>query len=109
MLARFKVELLVDNFAMQWLQLRNLRHFAPDVKLFPGFDESLRTAMFKETELLFTEIIKEDRPILDLIDAQYTFLNHAPRIIMESRIPTALGWVRKPKSLAGNRFAARSL
>jgi Protein of unknown function (DUF1588)/Protein of unknown function (DUF1592)/Protein of unknown function (DUF1585) len=66
---------LIDNFAMQWLQLRNLRQFSPDAKLFPNFDESLRAAMFQETELFFAEIIKEDRPILDLIDGQYTFLN----------------------------------
>jgi hypothetical protein len=66
---------LVDNFAMQWLQLRTLKNFAPDAKQFPSFDEQLRSAMLKETELFIAEIIKEDRSILDLIDGNYTFLN----------------------------------
>jgi hypothetical protein len=66
---------LVDNFAMQWLQLRNLKNFAPDPRLFPDFDEPLRAAMLKETELFFEAIMREDRSILDLIDADFTFLN----------------------------------
>ncbi len=66
---------LVDNFAMQWLQLRRLATFAPDPKLFPNFDESLRSAMFKETELFFEAVIREDRSILDLIDGNFTYLN----------------------------------
>jgi hypothetical protein len=66
---------LVDNFVMQWLQLRNLRNFQPDPKQFPEFNDKLRAAMFKETELFFEAIVKEDRSILDIIDADYTFLN----------------------------------
>jgi hypothetical protein len=66
---------LVDNFAGQWLQLRNLRDFKPDPDLFPQFDEKLRAAMLKETELFFANVFKEDRGILDFIDADYTFVN----------------------------------
>jgi mono/diheme cytochrome c family protein len=70
-----KARALVDNFAMQWLQIRPLANFRPDPKRFPQFDESLRSAMFKETELFFEAVIREDRGILDLIDADFTFLN----------------------------------
>jgi hypothetical protein len=70
-----KAKALVDNFAMQWLQLRRLRTFAPDTRLFPSFNEQLRNAMLKETELFFEEIIREDHSILDLIDADFTYLN----------------------------------
>jgi len=66
---------LVDNFAMQWLQLRNLNNVMPDPERFPQFNESLRQAMLKETELFFEAIIREDRSILDLIDGAFTFLN----------------------------------
>jgi mono/diheme cytochrome c family protein len=66
---------LVDNFAGQWLQLRNLKDFKPDPDLFPRFDEKLRSAMLKETELFVENVIREDRSILDFIDADYTFVN----------------------------------
>jgi Protein of unknown function (DUF1592)/Protein of unknown function (DUF1588)/Protein of unknown function (DUF1585)/Protein of unknown function (DUF1587)/Protein of unknown function (DUF1595)/Planctomycete cytochrome C len=66
---------LIDNFGMQWLQLRNLKTFAPDPATFPDWDEALRTAMLKETELFLQSIVREDRSILDLIDADFTFLN----------------------------------
>ena len=68
-------ETLVHNFALQWLQLRRLQTFAPDLKLFPNFNEPLRAAMLRETELFFTEIIRENRSLLDLLDAPYTYLN----------------------------------
>ena len=66
---------LVENFMTQWLQLRLLKNVSPDAKLFPDFDEPLRKAMLRETELFFEAIIREDRSILDLIDGNYTFLN----------------------------------
>ncbi len=66
---------LVDNFAAQWLQVRNLKSLTPDREQFPSFDEPLRDAMFRETELFLAEIIREDRSILDLIDADFTYLN----------------------------------
>ena len=66
---------LVENFAGQWLQLRNLKTVQPDPKLFPEFDESLRAAMLKETEEYFATIMKEDRSILEFIDSDYAVLN----------------------------------
>ncbi len=70
-----KARALVDNFAMQWLQLRRLKTVAPDPKLFPAFDEKLRAAMLEETALFVAAVFREDRSILDLIDADFTFLN----------------------------------
>jgi hypothetical protein len=75
LLASPRSKAFVENFALQWLQLRNLRTFTPDPKLFPEFDERLRAAMFKETELFFGAILREDRSILDLLDADFTFVN----------------------------------
>jgi hypothetical protein len=75
MLKDHKALALVNNFAGQWLQLRNLDLVTPDNKLFPKFDESLRAAMKTETELLFETILGEDRSVLDFIQADYTFLN----------------------------------
>ena len=75
MLADPKARALVDNFAGQWLQIRNLKAFSPDRERYPDFDEPLRQAMFRETELFFAEIIREDRSILDLLDADFTYLN----------------------------------
>ena len=70
-----KAAALTENFAMQWLQLRRLASHAPDAKLFPRFDDSLRKAMMKETALYFGAIVSEDRSVLDLIDGKFTFLN----------------------------------
>ena len=70
-----KAESLTKHFALQWLQLERLKIFAPDNKLFPAFDERLRLSMQRETELFFGEIIREDRSVLDLIDADFTYLN----------------------------------
>jgi hypothetical protein len=67
---------LVDNFTGQWLQLRNLEaKVAPDLLMFPDFDDNVRQAFRKETELLFTNIVRENRPVLELLDADYTFVN----------------------------------
>lgn len=70
-----KAKAIVDGFAGQWLQLRNLRGFSPDPKLFPGFDDDLRLAMQRESELFFESVLAEDRSLLDFIDANYTFVN----------------------------------
>jgi mono/diheme cytochrome c family protein len=70
-----KAQALVENFAVQWLQLRNLRTVAPDPMLFPEFDDKLRADMLKETELFFGAVVHEDRGILDLLDADFTFVN----------------------------------
>jgi len=70
-----KSSALVENFAMQWLQLRRLSTFAPDAKLFPNFNDKLRDAMLTETSMFFDAVMREDRSILELIDADFTFLN----------------------------------
>ncbi|WP_406701000.1 DUF1592 domain-containing protein [Singulisphaera sp. Ch08] len=70
-----KAKALVENFADQWLQIRNLKTVSPDRKQFPSFDEPLRAAMLMETELFFEEVMREDRSVLDFLDADYTFLN----------------------------------
>ncbi len=70
-----KAHALTENFAGQWLQLRNLANIAPDAGQFPGFDEPLRKAMRLETEHYFESIVKEDRSILDFLDSDFTFLN----------------------------------
>ena len=70
-----KSRALVDNFAGQWLQLRDVRTIAPDPELFPGFDQELRTAMLTETEMFFASLIQEDRSVLEFLNADYTFVN----------------------------------
>jgi hypothetical protein len=66
---------LVENFAGQWLYLRNLQSARPDVATFPDFDENLRRALRRETELFVESIIRDDGSILDLLTADYTYLN----------------------------------
>src|SRR5262249_54842384 len=66
---------LVTSFAAQWLYLRNLPALRPDFVAFPDFDGSLRDAFLRETELFFESIIREDRSAIDLLDADYTFVN----------------------------------
>jgi hypothetical protein len=75
MLADTRSQAIVDNFAGQWLYLRNLRGVAPDLEEFPNFDDNLRQAFKKETELFFGSVMQEDRNVLDLINANYTFVN----------------------------------
>lgn len=75
MLADLKSKALVDNFAGQWLQLRNLALWKPDPDKFPAFDEQLREAMRRESELFFANVIREDRSVMDFLSADYTFLN----------------------------------
>lgn len=75
MLADEKAKALVENFAGQWLQLRNIGGWRPDPEKYPQFDETLRTAFQKEGELFFAHLIEQDRSVLDLIGADYTFVN----------------------------------
>ena len=75
MLADPKSYALVENFAGQWLYLRNLASARPDVEQFPNFDENLRQSLRRETELFFESIIREDRNVVDLLTADYTFVN----------------------------------
>ena len=75
MLADPRASTLTTNFASQWLYLRNLDTMAPNLRLFPDFDDNLRQAFRQETEMLFDSIVDEDRSVIDLIDADYTYLN----------------------------------
>lgn len=85
---------VVSNFAAQWLHLRNLESVTPDMRLFPGFDDNLRQAMRRETELLLESVIREDRSVLDLLASDYAFLNE--RLAKHYRIPHVYGsWFRK--------------
>ncbi len=70
-----KAQALVDNFAGQWLQFRNVRSASPDRGKYPGFDEKLRDAMIRETELFFGAVMLGDMSILDFLDADFTYLN----------------------------------
>ena len=89
MLADSRSKSLVDNFASQWLHLRNLDSIRPDMRLFPDFDDNLRQALRKETELLLESVIREDRSVLDLLGADYTFLNE--RLAKHYGIPNVYG------------------
>ena len=80
---------LVDNFASQWLYLRNLSSFTPDLRRFPDFDNNLREALRRETELLFQCVIDEDRSVMDLIRSDFTFLNE--RLAKHYGIPHVMG------------------
>jgi hypothetical protein len=84
-----KAVALVDNFAAQWLQLANLKLINPDKKQFPTFDEELRSAMETETKLFFEAIVREDRSILELLDANFTFVNE--RLARHYGIPDVKG------------------
>jgi hypothetical protein len=75
MLASPKSEALPRNFAGQWLQIRNLKLMTPDPKTFPDFDDALRIAMERETELFFDNIMRKDRSVLEFLTADYTFAN----------------------------------
>jgi hypothetical protein len=89
MLADPKAEALVNNFAGQWLQLRNLRNVQPNTDLFPDFDDNLRQSFRRETELLFESVMQEDRSVLDLMTADYTFVNE--RLARHYGIPDIYG------------------
>ncbi|MDA1370786.1 MAG: DUF1592 domain-containing protein [Proteobacteria bacterium] len=89
MLADPKAEALASNFASQWLYLRNLDGVDPNTRLFPDFDDNLRQAMRQETELLFKTIIAEDRDVMELLSADYTFLNE--RLARHYDIPNVYG------------------
>ena len=89
MLADARSRALVDNFASQWLHLRNLESITPDMRLFPDFDDNLRQAFRQETELFFDSILREDRSVLDLLRANYTFVNE--RLAKHYGIPHVYG------------------
>jgi len=89
LLADARSRTLVTNFASQWLHLRNLASITPDMRLFPDFDDNLRQALRQETELFVDSILREDRSALDLLSANYTFLNE--RLARHYGIPHVYG------------------
>lgn len=89
MLTDPKAQALVDNFAGQWLYLRNLAVAKPDPEIFPEFDEALREGFLEETNLFFQSILREDRPVTDLLGANYTYLNQ--RLAEHYGIPNIYG------------------
>jgi hypothetical protein len=89
MLADPRSKELVSNFAGQWLYLRNLQSLVPAMEEFPDFDDNLRQAMRRETELFFESIVREDRNVLDLLTADYTFVNE--RLAKHYGIPNIYG------------------
>ncbi len=89
MLADPKAQALVNNFADQWLYLRNLRSIVPNSLTFPDFDDNLRQAFQRETELFFASVLREDRSVLDLMTANYTFVNE--RLARHYGIPNIYG------------------
>ena len=89
MLADPRSDALIKNFAGQWLFLRNLQSVAPDGQTFPNFDDNLRQAFRTETEMFFGSILREDRSVLDLMAANYTFVNE--RLARHYGIPNVYG------------------
>ena len=89
MLADERATALVKNFGGQWLYLRNLREVAPDPKEYPDFDDNLRDAMQRETELFFEDQLRSDRPLADMLRADYTFINQ--RLAEHYDIPRVYG------------------
>ena len=96
---------LVDNFAAQWLFVRNLQSFLPDTATFPNFDDNLRQAFRRESELFFESVMREDRNVLDLLTADYTFVNE--RLARHYGIPNIYGSRFRRVTLA-RREPARS-
>ena len=89
MLKDSKSSALTTNFVGQWLQLRDLEHVAPDAEKFPEFDPELAAALRRESELLFEYILRENRPLIDFLDADYTFVN--ARLVTHYGLPSPVG------------------
>jgi hypothetical protein len=89
MLADARSQALVDNFANQWLRLGKLAGAVPDLNVYPEFDENLRDAMLKETNMFVASQLREDRSALELLTAKYSFLNE--RLAKHYGIPNIYG------------------
>lgn len=98
---------LTENFAGQWLGLRNLDGHSPVVDRYPDFDDNLRQALRRETELFFASILQEDRSVLDLLDADYTFVND--RLATHYGIPGVQGSRFRRVELDGELSVRRGL
>jgi hypothetical protein len=101
MLLERKSRALAEDFGGQWLQIRRLQVVSPDSELFPDFDEELREAMAFETTLFFETIVREDRSLLDFIDAPFTFVNQ--RLARHYGIPNVSGPIFQRVELAGGQ------
>ena len=99
MLASPKSRALETNFAGQWLEIRNLKFVEADKKMFPQFDDELRDDMQKETETFFDYIMRQDRSVLEFINADYTFINE--RLARYYGIPGVTGEEFRRVSLVG--------
>lgn len=89
MLADPRSRTLIDSFASQWLALRSLEGLFPDGEIFPYFDDNLKQAFTKETEYFFEYVMRENRPLLELLNADYTFINE--RLARHYGIPDVYG------------------
>ena len=89
MLADPRSDSLIDNFSAQWLHLRNLASVRPDMRIFPDFDDNLRQAFRRETELLLEDVMRQDRSVLDLLRSKHTFVNE--RLAKHYGIPRVYG------------------
>ena len=89
MLADPRSDSLIDNFSAQWLHLRNLASVRPDMRIFPDFDDNLRQAFRRETELLLEDVIRQDRSVLELLRSKHTFVNE--RLAKHYGIPRVYG------------------
>jgi hypothetical protein len=101
LLADPKASALVTSFAGQWLWLRNMRALAPDTKAYPDFDDNLREAFQRETELFLQSTLREDRNVVDLLTANYTFVNE--RLARHYGIPKVYGSHFRRVTLPDNR------
>jgi len=89
MLADRRATRFMNDFVGQWLQVRNLLSHQPDPELFPGFTDTLRRAMVRETELFFESQVRDDRPIPELLRAEYSYLNE--QLARHYRVPGVYG------------------
>ena len=92
---------LVENFATQWLTIRSLHEFTPDPGRFPQFDHQLRLSMIRETELFFAAVLRENRSLLELLDADFTFVNE--RLARHYGLPNIKGEEFQRVSLPDHR------
>jgi hypothetical protein len=104
MLADSRSDAMAENFAGQWLHLRNLEGIHPNTDEFPDFDNDLRLAFTREAELFFTSIMREDRSVMDFLTADYTFVNE--RLARHYGIPQVYG-SRFRRVTLGPEFEAR--
>jgi len=107
MLSDSRSQELIRNFAGQWLQLRTMQSSTPEGVIYPDFDDNLRQAMRTETEMFFESILREDRSVLDLLNADYTFVNE--RLAAHYGIPNIYGGQFRRVTLEGDLSVRRGL